>query len=321
MRLVIIGNGMAATRLIESLTERAPGRFIITVIGEEAEPAYNRIQLSPVLGGEKQAAATRFHDDAWYQARGVTVMTGERVTAVDLAAREIHTAQRSVRWDELVFATGSQPFIPPVSGSDGANVFTFRTLKDVDTILAATGPVVVLGGGVLGVEAAAALRHSCDNVTIVHRGPWLMEQQLDQQTGALLEQALKERGIDCELASGITNITSHTVTLSDGRTRAATRVVLATGVVPNASLAKASGLLCAKGIVVDSLMQTSHPASSAIGECSEINGQTWGLVAPCLAQADILAARLAGKICAAFTPCDSGMRLKVTGMSCSAPVA
>ncbi|WP_446027523.1 nitrite reductase large subunit NirB [Lelliottia amnigena] len=314
MRLVIIGNGMAATRLIESLTERAPGRFIITVIGEEAESAYNRIQLSPVLSGEKQAAATRFHDDAWYQARGVTVMTGERVMAVDLAAREIRTAQRSVRWDELVFATGSQPFIPPVAGCDGANVFTFRTLKDVNTILAATGPVVVLGGGVLGVEAAAALRHSCDNVTIVHRGPWLMEQQLDQQTGALLEQALKERGIDCELASGITNITSHTVTLSDGRTRAATRVVLATGVVPNASLAKASGLLCAKGIVVDSLMQTSHPGVSAIGECSEINGQTWGLVAPCLAQADILAARLAGKICAAFTPCDSGMRLKVTGI-------
>lgn len=314
MRLVIIGNGMAATRLIESLTERAPDRFTITVIGEEAEPAYNRIQLSPVLGGEKQAAATRFHDDAWYQARGVTVMTGERVTAVDLAAREIRTEQRSVRWDELVFATGSQPFIPPVAGSDGANVFTFRTLKDVNTILAVTGPVVVLGGGVLGVEAAAALRHSCDNVTIVHRGPWLMEQQLDQQTGALLEQALKERGIDCELASGITNITSHSVTLSDGRTRAATRVVLATGVVPNASLAKASGLLCAKGIVVNSLMQTSHPGVSAIGECSEINGQTWGLVAPCLAQADILAARLAGVTCAAFTPCDSGMRLKVTGI-------
>ncbi|WP_407439776.1 nitrite reductase large subunit NirB [Lelliottia sp.] len=314
MRLVIIGNGMAATRLIESLTERAPGRFAITVIGEEAEPAYNRIQLSPVLGGEKQAAATRFHDDAWYQARGVTVMTGERVTAVDLAAREIRTEQRCVSWDELVFATGSQPFIPPVTGCDGANIFTFRTLNDVNAILAVTGPVIVLGGGVLGVEAAAALRQSCDNVTIVHRGPWLMEQQLDPQTGALLEQALSERGIYGELASGITDITPHTVTLTDGRTLPATRVVLATGVLPNAALAKASGLLCAKGIVVDRLMQTSHPGVSAIGECCEIDGQTWGLVAPCLAQADILAARLAGETCAAFTPCDSGMRLKVTGI-------
>jgi len=314
MRLVIIGNGMAATRLIESLTERAPGRFAITVIGEEAEPAYNRIQLSPVLGGEKQAAATRFHDDAWYQARGVTVMTGERVTAVDLAAREIRTEQRCMSWDELVFATGSQPFIPPVTGCDGANVFTFRTLSDVHAILAATGPVVVLGGGVLGVEAAAALRQSCDNVTIVHRGPWLMEQQLDPKTGALLEQALSERGIHCELATGMTDITPHTVTLTDGRTLPATRVVLTTGVFPNAALAKASGLRCAKGIVVDRLMQASHPGVSAIGECCEIDGQTWGLVAPCLAQADILAARLAGETCAAFTPCDSGMRLKVTGI-------
>jgi len=314
MRLVIIGNGMAATRLIESLTERAPGRFAITVIGEEAQSAYNRIQLSPVLGGEKQAEATRFHDDDWYQARGVTVMTGERVTAVDLAAREIRTQQRCVSWDELVFATGSQPFIPPVTGCDGANVFTFRTLNDVNAILAATGPVVVLGGGVLGVEAAAALRQSCDNVTIVHRGPWLMEQQLDPQTGVLLEQALSERGIHCELASGITDITSHTVTLTSGRTLDATRVVLATGVLPNASLAKASGLVCVKGIVVDRLMQTSHPGVSAIGECSEIDGQTWGLVAPCLAQAEILAARLAGETCATFTPCDSGLRLKVTGI-------
>lgn len=314
MRLVIIGNGMAATRLIESLTERAPGRFAITVIGEEAEPAYNRIQLSPVLGGEKQAAATRFHDDAWYQARGVTVMTGEKVTAVDLAGREIRTEQRCVSWDELVFATGSQPFIPPVTGGDGANVFTFRTLSDVNAILAATGPVVVLGGGVLGVEAAAALRQSCDNVTIVHRGPWLMEQQLDPQTGVLLEQALSERGIHCELATGMTDITPHTVTLTDGRTLPATRVVLTTGVFPNAALAKASGLRCAKGIVVDRLMQASHPGVSAIGECCEIDGQTWGLVAPCLAQADILAARLAGETCDAFTPCDSGMRLKVTGI-------
>jgi hypothetical protein len=130
----------------------------------------------------------------------------------------------------------------------------------------------------------------------------------------LLEQALSERGIHCELASGITDITPHTVTLTDGRTLPATRVVLATGVLPNAALAKASGLLCAKGIVVDRLMQASHPGVSAIGECCEIDGQTWGLVAPCLAQADILAARLAGETCAAFTPCDSGMRLKVTGI-------
>lgn len=314
MRLVIVGNGMAATRLIESLTERAPGRFAITVIGEEPENAYNRIQLSPVLGGEKQASATRFHDDGWYQARGVTVLTGEKVIAVDLASRHLRTERRDLAWDELVFATGSQPFVPPIPGSEFEHVFSFRTLNDVNAILSTPGPAVVLGGGVLGVEAAAALSQSCDNVTLVHRGDWLMEQQLDPRAGLLLVQALDERGIRCELASGITAITKAFVTLSSGRQLAATRVVLATGVIPNAALAKACGLLCGKGIVVDNLMQTSHPAVSAIGECCEINGQTWGLVAPCLAHAEILAARLAGHSVNEFAPQESGMRLKVTGI-------
>lgn len=314
MRLVIAGNGMAATRLIESLTERAPGRFAITVIGEEAQAAYNRIQLSPVLGGEKSAAATRFHDDSWYAERGVTVLCGERVTAVDLAARTLRTDRRQLEWDELVFATGSQPFVPPIPGCDAAHVWTFRTLRDVDAIMQTPGPAVVLGGGVLGVEAAAALRQSYDNVTLVHRGKWLMDQQLDEKAGWLLEQALSERGIRCELASGITAIGADTVTLTAGHVVSATRVVLATGVIPNISLAKASGLACARGILVDSLMHTSHPGVSAIGECCEIDGQTWGLVAPCFAQAEILAARLAGDTCAEFAPRDGGMRLKVTGI-------
>ncbi|MRS89173.1 nitrite reductase small subunit NirD [Enterobacteriaceae bacterium RIT714] len=314
MRLVIIGNGMAATRLIESLTGRAPGRFAITVIGEEAEPAYNRIQLSPVLGGEKSAAATRFHEASWYQERGVTVISGERVTAVDLQGREVRTATRRLAWDELVFATGSRPVVPPIPGSESGHVLTFRTLRDVNAILASTGPVVVLGGGVLGVEAAAALRHSCDNVTIVHRGPWLMDQQIDQRAGILLEEALSERGIGCELASGISAITPDSVTLTGGREIAATRVVLATGVIPDISLAKASGLTCDKGIVVDNMMQTSYRGVSAVGECCEMDGQTWGLVAPCLAQAEILAARLAGQPGEVFEPCDNGMRLKVTGI-------
>lgn len=314
MRLVITGNGMAATRLIESLTECAPGRFAITVIGEEAQAAYNRIQLSPVLGGEKSAAATRFHNDSWYAERGVTVLCGERVTAVDLTARTLRTDRRQLEWDELVFATGSQPFVPPIPGCDAAHVWTFRTLRDVDAILQTPGPAVVLGGGVLGVEAAAALRQSCDNVTIVHRGKWLMDQQLDEKAGWLLEQALSERGIRCELASGITAIGADTVTLTAGHVVPATRVVLATGVIPNISLAKASGLACARGILVNSLMHASHPGVSAIGECCEIDGQTWGLVAPCLAQAEILAARLAGDTCAEFAPRDDGMRLKVTGI-------
>ncbi|MCL1518258.1 nitrite reductase large subunit NirB [Enterobacter cloacae] len=314
MRLVIIGNGMAATRLIASLTGRAPGRFAITVLGEEPEHAYNRIQLSPVLGGEKRPEQIRLQDDDWYRERGVTVLRGQMVLAVDVAKREIRTAQTTLGWDELVFATGSIPFVPPIPGGDAPHVFTFRRLEDTRAIAQIPGPAVVLGGGVLGVETAAALAQSCDNVTLVHRGPWLMEQQLDRQAGLLLEAALAERGVRCELSSGIAAIAPDSVTLLNGRQVSAARVVLATGVLPNIALASASGIHCARGIVVDQQMQTSVPAISAIGECCEIDGQTFGLVAPCLAQADILAARLAGDAPVPFAHTDSGMRLKVTGV-------
>ncbi|MFT0927872.1 nitrite reductase large subunit NirB [Enterobacter cloacae] len=314
MRLVIIGNGMAATRLIASLTGRAPGRFAITVLGEEPEHAYNRIQLSPVLGGEKRPEQIRLQDDDWYRERGVTVLRGQKVLAVDVAKREIRTAQTTLGWDELVFATGSIPFVPPIPGGDAPHVFTFRRLEDTRAISQIPGPAVVLGGGVLGVETAAALVQSCDNVTLVHRGPWLMEQQLDRQAGLLLEAALAERGVRCELSSGIAAIAPDSVTLHNGRQVSAARVVLATGVLPNIALASASGIHCARGIVVDQQMQTSVPAISAIGECCEIDGQTFGLVAPCLAQADILAARLAGDAPVPFAHTDSGMRLKVTGV-------
>ena len=314
MRLVIIGNGMAATRLIASLTGRAPGRFAITVLGEEPEHAYNRIQLSPVLGGEKRPEQIRLQDDDWYRERGVTVLRGQKVLAVDVAKREIRTAQTTLGWDELVFATGSIPFVPPIPGGDAPHVFTFRRLEDTRAIAQIPGPAVVLGGGVLGVETAAALAQTCDNVTLVHRGPWLMEQQLDRQAGLLLEAALAERGVRCELSSGIAAIAPDSVTLHNGRQVSAARVVLATGVLPNIALASASGIHCARGIVVDQQMQTSVPAISAIGECCEIDGQTFGLVAPCLAQADILAARLAGDAPVPFAHTDSGMRLKVTGV-------
>ena len=315
MRLVIIGNGMAATRLIASLTGRAPGRVAITVIGDEPEHAYNRVLLSPVLGGEKQAESIRLQDDAWYQSRGVAVLRGEKVIAVDVLNREVRTERQTLAWDELVFATGSQPFVPPIPGSDAPHVFTFRTLEDTRAILKLSGPAVVLGGGVLGVEAAAALARSCDNVTLVHRGPWLMEQQLDQQAGLLLEEALAGRGVRCELSSGLAAIAAERVTLTDGRQLEAARVVLATGVQPNIALAQAAGVRCVRGIVVDPQMQTSAPGVSAIGECCEIDGQTFGLAAPCLAQADILAARLAGDAAAPFALTDGGMRLKVTGLA------
>ncbi|WP_032972932.1 NAD(P)/FAD-dependent oxidoreductase, partial [Cronobacter malonaticus] len=211
-RLVIIGNGMAAVRLVERLLARAPERFAITLIGDEPLLPYNRILLSPVLGGEKPAAQTQLHDASWYSRYGVTLLTGERALAVDLTARTVTTPARTLPWDELVFATGSTPFIPPIEGSDLPHVRAFRTLADVRALLATPGPAVVLGGGLLGVEAAAALARQGAAVTLVHRHPWLMEQQLDAQAGEWLAESLRARHIRVVTGSGITRITPDNVT-------------------------------------------------------------------------------------------------------------
>ncbi|HAT8016690.1 TPA: nitrite reductase (NAD(P)H) [Citrobacter rodentium] len=313
-RVVIIGNGMAATRLVEALTASGQQQLRITLIGDEPHPAYNRIQLSPVLGGEKPFAQTVLHPPQWYSERGITVLSGETVTAVDTAARTLTTDRRALGWDELVFATGSVPFIPPIDGAGQAHVTAFRTLRDVQKIRQASGPALVLGGGVLGVEAAAALRRTGDNVTLVHRADRLMEQQLDCQASALLQAELSARGIDYLLSSGISRIGERSVTLLDGRQIAAQRVVIATGVQPNVRLAQASGIPCRRGIVVDGQLRTAIAGVSAVGECCEIDGQTWGLVAPCLAQAAALAARLLGQPQDDFHWQESGIRLKVTGI-------
>ena len=195
---------------------------------------------------------------------------------MNVDTREVQTTARTLGWDALVFATGSTPFVPPIPGCNATHVFTFRTTEDIRAIRAIAGPAVVLGGGVLGVETAAALARSGDNVTLVHRGPWLMERHLDEKAGVLLEEALAARGVRCELASGIAAIDGNSVTLLNGRSVAAARVVLATGVQPNVVLAQASGIRCARGIVVDHQMQTSVPDVYAIGECCEIDGQTFG---------------------------------------------
>lgn len=313
-QLVIIGNGMAATRLAQALVERDARRFSITIIGDEPCQAYNRIQLSPVLGAEKTAGATRLLPAEWYSQQNVTVRAGETVTAVDMAARTLQTSAGELGWDELVFATGSLPFLPPLPGITLPHVFAFRTLADVEGILAIDGPAVVIGGGILGVEAAAALRRHGDSVTLLHRGNWLMEQQTDAFAGEQLQILLAERGIGCVMESRIAAIDERQVLLEDGRAFAASRVVLATGVQPNKGLAERSGLACGRGILVDRRLATAQPGVSALGECCEIDGQTWGLVAPCLRQAEVLADRLCAIPGEDFSWQDSGTRLKVTGI-------
>ncbi|BBT71313.1 nitrite reductase large subunit NirB [Klebsiella sp. WP8-S18-ESBL-06] len=313
-KLVMIGNGMAATRLAEKLVTAAPGVFAITIIGDEPHPAYSRILLSPVLGGEKTFPQTLLQPEGWYAGHGITLCTGETALAVDIAACRVTTTQRTLIWDELVFTCGSHAFMPSLPGIALPHVFAFRTQADVDAILASPGATVVIGGGVLGVEAAAALRQSGDNVTLVQRSGRLMEQQLDEQASKLLVQRLAARGIRCELNAGIAAITPQAVMLDDGRNIPAQRVVMATGVRPNIALAQAAGLLCQRGIVVDRQLATSVPGVSAIGECCEIDGQTFGLVAPCMQQADVLAARLCGAPGKDFHWQDAGTRLKVSGI-------
>ena len=194
-QLVVIGNGMAAMRMVETLLQRAPGRYAITVIGREAQGNYNRVMLSPVLSGEKAFADTLIHTPEWYVAHDVQLLMGEEALQVDLIARTVFTDQRTLHWDQLVFACGSQPRMPDLPGVEHPQVLGFRTLRDVDTMLAQDGPVVVLGGGLIGVEAAAALRLRGRDVTLLHHRPWPFDRQLDQQAGALPTQHLTVRCI------------------------------------------------------------------------------------------------------------------------------
>jgi nitrite reductase (NADH) large subunit len=313
-RLVIIGSGMAALRLAERLWELAPDRYAITLIGEEPGLAYNRIQLTPLLAGETDEEALCLHDAAWYRERSIRVLSGAPVTAVCLRTRTLAVADWHLAWDQLVFATGARPQIPAIPGSQLSHVHAFRTRADVAAMLAQPGDAVVLGGGLLGVEAAAALRQRGREVTLVHRQPWLMDAQLDACAGELLERDLQARGIRCVTGSGICQIDSDGVTLTDGERLSAGLVVMATGVHPNQELARRAGVACATGILVDAQLQTSQPQVSALGDCCETEGRCPGLLAPALQQAEILAARLAGTPLTGYRYRETDTRLKVTGI-------
>ncbi|MCR1565954.1 nitrite reductase large subunit NirB [Mixta sp.] len=312
--LVIIGNGMAATRLRERLLTLAPERWRITVIGREAQASYNRIQLSPVLSGEKpfHAALLRTPDEDARQ--GVTLLLGESVLAIDIRLRTLTTDRRRLRWDHLVFATGAEPTLPAIPGVAQPHVGGFRTLRDVERMLSIPGPVVVLGGGLLGIEAAAALRLRGREVTLVHRHGWLLDRQLDAAAGDLLAQALQRRGIVCRLGESMAKIDIDSVTLTSGDRLTAAQVLIAIGITPAAALARAAGVPCGRGILTDRQLRSAVPGVSALGECCEIDGETFGLVAPCLAQAEVLAHRLAGLATADFHYRPPGTRLKVTGI-------
>ncbi len=321
-RLVIIGNGMAPGRMLEHLLEAAPRRYQVTIFNAEPRVNYDRIMLSPVLSGEKDYEEIIIHGDGWYIRNGIVLYKGHKVVGVDRAAKTLKSNHGVVTgYDKLVIATGSVPFVLPVPGHNLPGVLTYRDLDDVNAMLLAaqsTAKAVVIGGGLLGLEAAAGLKARGMDVTVVHLMPSLMERQLDPAAGYLLQKAVEARGIKvitkAETKAILGESKVKAVELADGRVIPATLVVMAAGIKPNAWLAKEAGLKVNRGIVVDHGMITSDPDILAIGECAEVGGHTYGLVAPLYEMARAAAGQLAGLADARFVHSDTPTKLKVTGI-------
>ena len=321
-RLVVIGNGMAGCRAVEDILARDPGLFAVTIFGAEPRVNYNRIMLSPVLSGEKSFDEIVINPAAWYADNAITLVSGDPVTAIDRTARTVTSASGRVEpYDRLLIATGSEPFIIPVPGKDLTGVVTFRDLDDVDRMLAAAdagGHAVVIGGGLLGLEAAHGLSLRGMAVTVIHLMPTLMERQLDEAAGYLLRTELERRGQTiltgadtAEILGAGGRVTG--VRLKDGRELPADIVVMAVGIRPSTALARAAGIETERGIVVDDHMVTSDPAIWAVGECVQHRGACYGLVAPlwdmCRSLADAATGMPSG-----FAGAATATRLKVSGI-------
>ena len=321
-RLVVIGNGMAAVRAIEELRGFAPQGYDITVFGAEPHGSYNRVLLSPLLSGEKRIEDIVTHPPEWYAEQGITLHREDPVTQIDRVRRCVRSRGGiEASYDRLLIATGSLPIVLPVPGSGLPGVITFRVLQDVDTMLAAMGSrrhAVVIGGGLLGLEAASGLLQRGLHVTVVHIHPHLMEQQLDAQAADLLRCELEGRGLQFRLGATTTHLCGDTevsgVGLADGSVLPADLVVMAVGVRPNVELARAAGLPCDLGLIVDDTMLTYDPAIYAVGECVQHRGKTFGLVAPLLEQARICAAYLAERGTRGYRSSQLSTQLKVSGI-------
>jgi len=324
-RLVIIGNGMAPGRMLEHLFELAPHAYDVTIFNAEPRVNYDRIMLSPVLSGEKTYEDIIIHGDDWYAAHGVTLHRGQKVTRIDREARTV-TSEGGITavYDKLVVATGSAPFIIPVPGHKLKGVIAYRDLDDVDTMLKAAeagGRAVVIGGGLLGLEAAAGLKARGMEVTVLHLMPTLMERQLDAAAGYLLQQELERRGITVICGANTREIHGKTkveqVELEDGTRIDAQLVVMAVGIRPNVQLAKEAGLEVGRGIKTDATLRTSDPDVFTVGECAEVDGRVYGLVAPLYTMAKVAAEHLAAAndAAAVFTHAETPTKLKVTGIN------
>jgi nitrite reductase (NADH) large subunit len=321
-RLVIIGNGMAAARLVDELADRALGRYAIAVIGEEPRLAYNRVLLSALLADEVAPSELELKPARWWRDRGVTLRYGRAARAIDPVARTVTLADGvCLPFAKLVLATGSEPITLSIPGTHLAGVLTFRAASDVDAMTGVAGSgarVVVIGGGLLGLEAAYGLAKAGARVTLVHLMDRLMERQLDRRAGEMLKHAVEARGVRVVLAAKTAGLVGteqvEAVALEDGRVLPADLVVMAIGIRPRAELAVAAGIEVKRGIVVDDHLETSAAGIFAIGECAEHRGHCYGLVEPGYEQARVLARRLAGET-TSYAGSVPATNLKVSGVN------
>ncbi|MBY0512936.1 MAG: nitrite reductase large subunit NirB [Gemmataceae bacterium] len=321
-KLVVIGNGMAGARLVEDVLAADPAAFDVAVFGDEPYGNYNRILLSNVLNGTQDAKEIFLNPLAWYAENGVTLHAGKRVTRVDRERRVVYADGTEEPYDALVFATGSKPFVPPIPGTTLHGVFVFRTLDDCRNIAEyAKGckTAAVIGGGLLGLEAAKGLMTHDVAVTVVEMAPWLMSVQLDEAGGKVLGETIARMGITAKTGAGTKEITGHThvtgVKFADGSEIAADMVVVSAGIRPNVDLARECGVTIDRAVVVDDQMRTNDPHVFGVGECVQHRGMIYGLVAPLWEQTKVLAKVLTGADPAAAYPGSKiATKLKVMGV-------
>ncbi|MDQ7988376.1 MAG: nitrite reductase large subunit NirB [Candidatus Dactylopiibacterium sp.] len=323
-KLVMVGNGMAGVRTLEELRKLAPDMYDITVFGAEPHPNYNRIMLSPVLAGEMTIQDIILNDLAWYRDNGITLHTGRRIARLDRRARRVIAEDGfEAPYDRLLLATGSLPFILPVPGKDLPGVIAYRDIADTDAMIDAAARyrhAVVIGAGLLGLEAANGLALRGMDVTVVHLGEWIMERQLDRSAARMLQKALEAKGMKFRLAAHTTELVQGdsgrvcALRLRDGETLPADLVVMAAGIRPNTTLAEQAGIHCQRGIVVSDTLQTYDPRVYAVGECANHRGTAYGLVAPLFEQAKVAANHLAQHGIGRYQGSVTSTKLKVTGI-------
>ncbi|MCS3904046.1 nitrite reductase (NADH) large subunit [Methylohalomonas lacus] len=327
--LVVIGNGMAGMRTVEELLQLAPDHYNITVFGAEPYGNYNRIMLSPLLAGDKDVDEIMINTPEWYEQNNITLYSGDPVERIDRQRRMVHSKSgREIPYDRLLIATGSNPFMLPIDGKELPGVITFRDIHDVESMLEASkehSKAVVIGGGLLGLEAAHGLHKQGMDVTVVHLLDTLMERQLDGAAGRLLQQSLEQRGLHFRMEAKTERILGKKdkllgskrvsgVRFTDGSEVKADLVVMAVGIKPNIELAQNSGLYCERGILVNDTMQTYDPRIYSVGECVQHRDKTYGLVAPLWEQAKVCATHLANVGSGRYVGSETSTKLKVSGV-------